>query len=132
MAYNNFFPVNYAQPYYSPAPVMQNNNSSGIVWVQGEAAAKSYPVAPNATVQLWDSEAQTIYIKSADASGLPTMKVIDYKLRDTQTAQNAPFARQADNVPRDEFDALCERVEALRGEIDAITSKKNKKKEGEE
>ena len=123
MAYN-YFP-NY-NPYYQPQPATQNNN---FLWVQGEAAAKSYPVAPNSTVQLWDSEAQTIYIKSADASGMPSMKVIDYTIRDTQTAQNASFASHADNVTRDEFKSLYDRVDALRAEIDALTTKKAKKKE---
>lgn len=45
---------------------MQQNN--GIIWVQGEGAAKSYLVAPGCTVALFDNESQTIYIKSADAS----------------------------------------------------------------
>ena len=130
MAYNNYFPIgyqmqNYQQPYY------QNTQNSNIIWCQGEAAAKSYPVAPNATVQLWDSESQAIYLKSADASGMPSMKVIDYTIRDTQTAQNASLTEQSNNVTRDEFNALFERVNALRGEIDALTEKKSKKKDGD-
>ena len=128
MAYNNYFPVGYNQPYYMP---QQQTANTGIIWCQGEAAAKSYPVAPNATVQLWDSESQTIYLKSADASGMPSMKVIDYTIRDTQNAQNASLTAQSNNVTRDEFDALFERVNALRGEIDALTEKKSKKKDGD-
>ena len=89
MAYNSF-PLNYqpAQIYYpnqqnpyQASQAQQHNN--GIIWVQGEAGAKSYLVAPNTTVQLWDSEDQVIYLKSADASGMPSMKVLDYKIRDT-------------------------------------------------
>lgn len=129
MAYNNYFPVGYNQPYYMPP--QQAAANTGIIWCQGEAAAKSYPVQPNATVQLWDSESQTIYLKSADASGMPSMKVIDYTIRDTQSAQNASLAAQSNNVTRDEFDALFERVNALRGEIDALTEKKSKKKDGD-
>ena len=79
MAYNPGFPVSY-QPYYPQAfqmPAQQNPQpaqaNAGIIWVQGEAGAKSYLVAPNNTVQLWDSESQTIYLKSADASGMPSM-----------------------------------------------------------
>ena len=128
MAYNNYFPVGYNQPYYMP---QQQTANTKIIWCQGEAAAKSYPVAPNATVQLWDSESQTIYLKSADASGMPSMKVIDYTIRDTQNAQNASLTAQSNNVTRDEFNALFERVSALRGEIDALTEKKSKKKDGD-
>ena len=51
MAYNSYFPQ-YYQPIQQmpvnapqmPSNVPQNNNS-GIIWVQGEAAAKAYPVA---------------------------------------------------------------------------------------
>lgn len=89
MAYNNGFPVNYQQTYYpqhfTGTQYPQPQNSS-IIWVQGEAGAKSYLVAPNNTVQLWDSEAQTIYLKSADASGMPSIKVLDYTIRDATPA----------------------------------------------
>jgi len=57
-------------------------------------------VAPNSTVQLWDSEQQTIYLKSADASGMPSMKILDYSVRDankmppqgTQPPHNVDYA----------------------------------------
>lgn len=106
MAYNNGFPVNY-QPYYQ-MPLNGSVNaqntaySSGITWVQGEAGAKSYLVAPNTTVQLWDSEKQVIYLKSADASGMPSMKVLDYTIRETS---GAPVSVAAANtyVTKDEL-----------------------------
>lgn len=127
MAYNNGFPVTYPQ-YYQQMPAqipMQNayqpqnnmpaqNNapqSSNLVWVQGEAGAKSYLVAPNTTVQLWDSESQTIYLKSADASGMPSMKILDYTIRDSQPTQvQSPVPEQpqvfVDYVTQDEFKAF--------------------------
>ena len=52
----------YQMPYQQQAQQAQN----GVIWVQGEAAAKSYLVAPGCTVQLWDSEKKVIYLKSAD------------------------------------------------------------------
>lgn len=119
MAYNNGFPVNYPM-YYNPVQVQQQpvqqqqppqNNS--IIWVQGEAGAKSYLVAPNNTVQLWDSEAQTIYLKSADASGMPTMKILDYTIRE-QNGQNTPSLMpedRADYVTRKEFNDFTAKVE---------------------
>lgn len=121
MAYNNGFPVNYPM-YYNPVqqpipqPQAQAQQQNTITWVQGEAGAKSYLVAPNTTVQLWDSESQTIYLKSADASGMPSMKVLDYTIRDNppvQHGQNVPtFTQpQADFVTRDEFNSFAQRVE---------------------
>ncbi len=106
----------YGQPYYQP-PMMDNLAQmraqqpvqQGMIWVQGESAGKSYLVAPGNTVPLWDSERQTIYLKSVDASGIPTMRILDYKER-TQpmmTAQNVEY------VTRDELDALAKKVEAL-------------------
>lgn len=90
MAYNNF-PIGY-QPYYPQSNHQQNNS---IIWVQGEAGAKSYLVAPNTTVQLWDAENQVIYIKSADASGMPSMRVIDYTFRDSKPMhENGNFVTQ--------------------------------------
>jgi len=123
MAYYNGFPASY-QPYYTPvAPVQvqqpQNNTpvqqgQSGIIWVQGEQAAKSYLVAPNSTVQLWDSEEKVIYLKSADASGMPSMKILDYTIRgDANTAQ-APAAEFA---TKDDLRALEDKIRDIREEM---------------
>lgn len=120
MAYNSGFPMAY-QPYYpiqnnsypnqitvAPSQPTQNN---GIIWVQGEAGAKSYLVAPNNTVQLWDSESQTIYLKSADASGMPTMKILDYSIRDNSVPNATPVMATPvnDYVTREEFNTFVEK-----------------------
>ena len=117
MAYNNGFPINYPM-YYNPVQVQQpvqqqQQPQNGIIWVQGEAGAKSYLVAPNTTVQLWDSESQSIYLKSADASGMPTMKILDYTIRE-QNGQNTPSLMpedRADYVTRKEFNDFTAKVE---------------------
>ena len=111
MAYNYFYP--YQQPYQ--ATPSQNNS---LIWVQGEAGAKSYLVAPNNTVQLWDSESQTIYLKSADATGMPSMRILDYTIRDAQTPQNTPLTQKTDIPTREEFNALKAQIEALKKEIE--------------
>ena len=95
-------------PYYPPQP--QPQPQTGIIWVQGESGAKGYLVAPNTTVQLWDSEAQVIYIKSADAAGLPSIKVLDYTIRDTAPKQPEPAAWAS----KEDLDALRKDFEALR------------------
>lgn len=113
MAYYNGFPATY-QPVYQ-APVMQTQpqaqQQNGIIWVQGEQAAKSYLVAPNTTVQLWDSEEKVIYLKSADASGMPSMKILDYSIRgDANTTQAAPAAEYA---TKDDLRALEDKIREL-------------------
>lgn len=139
MAYNNGFPATY-QPYYYQQPVYQpmqqpaqvtqpSPTNSNLIWVQGEAGAKSYLVAPNNTVQLWDSEKQTIYLKSADASGMPSMKILDYTIRDNAPPAASPaFSQQANNSPiyatKDDLDAVNEAITGLRAEIDSLTIRK--------
>ena len=112
MAFNNIYPYQY----YQPQPAAQNN---GLIWVQGEAGAKSYLVAPNNTVQLWDSESQTIYLKSADASGMPSMRILDYTIRDTQKQlHNGVLPSSTDFPTRQEFDALKAQIEAIKKEVE--------------
>ncbi len=131
MAYN-YFPAGYQ--YYPMQNPMQNNafqnvgnaapnaQSNGIIWVQGEAGAKSYMVAPNTTVQLWDSESQTIYLKSADASGMPSMRIIDYTIRDN--APKAPnLSAQSDFVTRSELQGVLDELNALKAKFDGKAAK---------
>lgn len=117
------------QPYnlYSPnmpqaQPQQQTNN--GIIWVQGEAGAKSYYVAPNTTVQLWDSETQTIYLKSADASGMPSMKVLRYKIEEPQAAPT----EAGGYATRGDIDSLLAQISDLRAEIDGLSIRRPSKK----
>lgn len=139
MAFNNGFPATYQPVYYQPqyqqqVPQMQpqiqpQQQASSIIWVSGEAGAKSYLVAPNTTVQLWDSEAQKIYLKSADASGMPSMKVLEYTICG-QTASTAPVAAAAPvYATKDDVNALYGRLEALQNEVKELTA--DKKKGGE-
>lgn len=123
MAYNNYFPTGYNPYGFQPVSVpfdgtqqygqaniqgRQATPQSGLIWVQGEAGAKAYPVAPNTTVQLWDSESQIVYLKSADASGMPSMKILDYTIRDNTANSNAlqkqPQIDLSDYVTKEEFE----------------------------
>lgn len=85
--------------------------SGGMIWVQGEAGAKSYLVAPNNTVVLWDSEEQKIYIKSADGSGMPAMKVLEYNER--TTAAKPQEVPQKEYVTVDAFNELKAKFDTL-------------------
>ena len=81
-----FTPYSSSQTYsQTPAPnynsyttVQQPSVGNSFVWVQGEEAAKAYPVAPNSSVILFDSENPVLYIKQADATGRPLpMQIYD-------------------------------------------------------
>lgn len=126
MPYYNNTPY---QPYnlYSPnmpqaQPQQQTNN--GIIWVQGDAGAKSYYVAPNTTVQLWDSETQTIYLKSADASGMPSMKVLRYKIEEPQ----ATPTDGGNYATRSDIESLMAQISDLRAELDGLSIRRPSKK----
>lgn len=113
MAYNGMFPMNYPamqypqMPMQTPQPQQANN---GIIWIQGEAGAKSYLISPNTTIPLWDSESQTIYLKSADASGMPTMKILDYTIREQNSQPTSALMQSSDYVTHDELSAFEERI----------------------
>ena len=96
-------------------PMPQNPlPQSGVQWVSGEQEARSWMVAPNAAVTLWDSTAPTVYLKQADASGKPTLKVYDLveRLASAPDTQKAPAAEY---VTRKEFDALAALVSEMKG-----------------
>lgn len=134
MAYNNGFPVGYQQ-YYSPQyypqmqqnqqPVMQTHQNQqpagSIIWVQGIGGARNYLLSPNETAVLWDSESQVIYLKSADASGMPSMKILDYTIRENQNEENL--------ATKDDINALRNDLERMKSRLDALSSKKDNRKE---
>lgn len=135
MAYN-YFPQTYQTPAYYPSqsnayPTQMNvgpaqsNAQPSLIWVQGEAGAKSYMVAPNQTVVLWDSEAEVIYLKSADASGMPSIKILDYTIRD-----NGPKTAEIPAVngfaTKDEVFALQKEVNALKAKLKPTERKERK------
>lgn len=133
MAYGGFY-----NPYYQPAgqqyqgqyanasqmaPQTASNasagNGGGITWVQGEAAAKSYPVGAGQSVLLLDSESSTMYIKSTDQSGMPLpLRIFDYKERTQEHSGGAGVALNdaGDYITRKEFDEFKEDVKrSVRG-----------------
>ena len=90
----------YYQPYYptqpnvfsTPQSVAPTQQGVGIVWVQGEAGAKSYLVGAGQSVLLMDSESSTFYIKSTDASGMPMpLRIFDYTERTQAKVAGAQY-----------------------------------------
>jgi len=123
MAYN-YYPTGYPYPTQSNmyptqmnVGVNQPNAQNALIWVQGEAGAKSYMVAPNQTVVLWDSEAEVIYLKSADATGMPSIKALDYTIREN-VAQKAEILAQKDFATKDEVDYLKKEINALKAKLE--------------
>lgn len=112
----------------APPPVPQNPVAAGgVQWVSSEQEARGYLIAPNSAVALWDSTAPTVYLKQADASGKPTLKIYDLVER-AETASNASQKPGVEFVTREEFDRLA----ALVGEIKGKKKRKVEEDEDDE
>lgn len=123
MAFNYGFPPQYCPApvpgdftqYRQPAQTPQNPVAQGgVQWVNGEMDARNWMIAPNSAVALWDSTAPTVYLKQADASGRPSLKIYDLVERAVMPSA-APQNQTADYVTRKEFDALAAAVGKLQG-----------------
>ena len=98
--------------------------SNDMIWVQGEAGAKSFLVSPNATVVLWDTESPTIYIKSADATGKPlAMRILDFKERGGPQEEHKCTCGEK-YVDKDTFRKLQEKCTELEGLVNKLVSEK--------
>ena len=115
------------QPMYTPVqqqPVQQQATpvTSGIIWISGEQEASMYPIAPNSAVALWEKTGKTIYLKSADQTGRPTIRIYDLVER-AETASGASQAKddqQHSYVTKNEFATLVDAMKGITGEIETM------------
>lgn len=104
-------------------PPQTQMGSQSMVWVSGEQEAMNYLVAPNSAVALWDSNNPTIYLKQADASGKPSIKIYDLVERTHRPAQ-VPQTSAVEYAP-------LSRLEALEARLNAMTEHKEVKEDTE-
>lgn len=120
------------QAQYMPMQNMQQapqqQASPSIVWVHSEMEASGYPVAPNSAVTLWDSSAPVVYLKQADASGKPSMKIYDLVERSQRPVQ----AQTVEYAPLSRLEALEARLDALAAKETPKPAKKTTVKEDAE
>ena len=116
----------FAQPYQqpiqttpAPMPMQTQPTNDTMLFVLNENEASAYPVAPNNSVVLWDKNNKTFYIKTANAQGIPSMQIYDFKER-VQTHENAPKTHEC--TCGDKY-ATKEQINDLRGKIDDLTAK---------
>ena len=113
--YQTFTPqIPTPQVQVQPPPQQPQQQSSSILWVQGEAGAKAYPVGAGNSVMLMDTEDSVMYIKTVDMSGMPQpLRIFDYIERSAQGRSGAAAVPNTDTVTREEFEALREDVRRL-------------------
>ena len=78
-------------PYNTFPNYPQYQTQNGLTFVQGEAGAKSYPVAPGATVLLMDSEGDRFFLRSSDASGMP-LPLRTFNFKEVKDNAETPYA----------------------------------------
>ncbi len=104
------------QQYQMAQPTPQQQSGQSLLYVQGEAAAKSWIVGNGQSVLLMDSEQPVFYIKSADNSGIPLpLRIFDYKERVQTVPQAVPQAPQTQEVNLDKY--------VTRAEYDELNAK---------
>lgn len=110
--YQPTFPTYQQQPLQAiqNQPMQPQNNNSGMIWVDNEQEAFSYPIAPNTAVALWDNYNSAVYLKKSDASGKTTTEIYDLVKRQPLHAQNQAVGTlnnmNSTFVSREEFNAL--------------------------
>lgn len=128
MPYQPFPPYQqnpYGQPQYGNyQPYQQNQPQNTYAFVNGVEGAKSYPMAPNQTVMLMDSDNPIAYMKQSNAMGQATLKyfrLVETSESELKGTQQRP---QGDFVLKSDFDAL-------RKKVDEILSTKKVTEDGE-
>ena len=128
--FNQQYPQQMVQPMQNAHMPMQNQQTNDFLWVLNENEATSYPVAPNNTVTLWDKNLPTIYIKSVNAQGVPSMRVLDFVERTATSATptvGADFNSPNNFVTIDSFNALEAKLQELEGKVEELKPKANSK-----
>ncbi len=109
--FGNGYQPQYPAQYIPPVP-QYNVTENGIIWVQGESGAKSYPVQNGKNTVLFDSESERFFIKSVDINGIPQkLRIFEYH----ETVEDDSVKTSADMsnyITRDEFNAAIEKLMA--------------------
>jgi hypothetical protein len=127
------FKGQYQQPMQTP-PVQITHPTNDMIWVLNENEATSYPVGLNNSVVLWDKNNPTIYVKSVNANGMPSMRVLDFTERNADTSnshENAPETHKCTCgdkfITKEEFNALKGKFYDLQARYDRLMMEQEEK-----
>lgn len=131
--------INGGMPYQMPqtqmpqvpqAPQAPMGGGSDMIWVLNENEASSYLVAPGNTVTLWDKNEPVIYLKSVDAQGMPSMRVLEFTERlpePRRSSQTSVDVGEGKYASAEAFASLRGEVESLREKLEALSVKPTSK-----
>jgi len=110
MVYNNYPFQQYYPSANTVAYPQPRQPITSVAYVQGENAAKAYPVTPGQIMYLFDTESNLMYIKSTDQSGIPSpIRVFRYD-EEIQNGKENQSGRQLNTVSREEFEKFKEEI----------------------
>lgn len=124
--YNNPYQQSYYQQIQQPMAQQQMPNQPtqaqvSNVWIYSEAEVAGYPVAPNNAVRLWSANEPVFYLKWADATGKPSVKIYDIVERDNNTLSNQ--SKQVDEyAKKSDLATVVDAVKDFSGIIASIKS----------
>ena len=116
-------------PYTQQTPVQQpqQNQNPYMQWVQGESGAKACFVPSGATVPLWDSENQVIYLKTISPQGIPApLTILEYTMRPPEVADQG-----TNYVTKEELDSKFNEILSLLKSNNRPYQKKGGKNNGQ-
>lgn len=118
-------PIQYQQQYQQVQQQQnvqpQSVNNGAMQWVQGESGAKAYMLPNGTTLPLWDSEAQTIYVKSVDQNGKPSLTILDYVERGSQTDSKQENAPAVEYATKEQIDAMNLKFTEINDKLSALS-----------
>ena len=104
------------QPYW-----MGQQAEVGLKWVNGEEAAKAYPMPtgwpPNKPIALWDTNDTVIYLKSCNQMGMPNpLQKARYQLEEMVPKHRIEEEAKDLGWIEDELRKMREEIDAMKGE----------------
>ena len=82
--------------------------TQNIQYVNGRQSAEGYPLSPNSSVILMDSNLPRFYVKQTDASGMVTLKAFDF----TEVEEEKP----TEYVTKSEFESFKAGLKGVKNE----------------
>lgn len=80
---------------------------NALVSVTGIEGARAYQLPPNSSVPLFDANTDTLFVKTTDGAGFPTIRVFRFEEVKPEPPQTAAF------VTQDEFDRRMDELKEL-------------------
>lgn len=126
---NGFYMTQPYQQIQQAKQLAQPQAQNGLNCVEGAEAAKAYLVPPNCTLV----KTPTMYIKSADMSGMPSTRTFKIEEIGDMPVDVASKSEVPPNISREEIEGFENRISALEKQIQGMTAKrKGKTKEAAE